>query len=75
MIFSLIVQLILLSLLAKECEFQAVTAAQYQEESIRDAFIAGIQSNEVRPRLLEEKTLTLDDMYNKAILLESAQKL
>ena len=52
----------LLRVLAKECEFQAVTAAQYQEESIRDAFIAGIQSNEVCQHLLEEKTLTLDDM-------------
>ena len=63
----------LLRVLAKECEFQAVTTAQYQEESIRDAFIAGIQSNEVCQRLLEEKTLTLDDMYNKAILQKNSE--
>ena len=42
-----------LKILAKDCNFRAVTATQYQDEAIRDAFINGINSNEIRQRLLE----------------------
>ena len=41
-----------LKLLAKDCNFEAVTAKVYQEEAIRNAFISGILSNEIRQRLL-----------------------
>ena len=51
-----------------------MTAAQYCEESIRDAFIAGLQSNVIRQRLLENKTLDLKTMFHQARSLESAMK-
>ena len=48
-----------LKTLIKDCNFKNVTAAQYCEESIRDAFISGLQSSLIRQRLLENKTLDL----------------
>ena len=60
--------------LAKDCNFQAVTAAVYQNESICDAFIAGTISTSVRQRLLEKGTITLDEMISTARSLESAEK-
>ena len=41
--------------LSKDCNYKAVTAEIYQNESIRDAFIAGTSSSKVRQRLLEKK--------------------
>ena len=55
-----------LKTLSKDCEFRAVTAEQYQSEAIRDAFIAGLSSTEIRRRLLEETTLTLSQAFEKA---------
>ena len=46
-----------LKTVSKDCNFKNVTAAQYYEESIRDAFISGLQSSLIRQRLLENKTL------------------
>eukprot|EP00794_Sanderia_malayensis_P020739 gene20739-22770_t len=63
-----------LKALSKDCNFKNVTAVQYCEESIRDAFIAGLQSNIIRQRLLEKKTLDLKTMFDQARSLESAMK-
>ena len=63
-----------LKTLSKDCNFKNVTAAEYCEESIRDAFIAGLQSNLIRQRLLENKTLDLKTMFDQARSLESAMK-
>ena len=63
-----------LKTLSKDCEFTAVTAEQYQAESIRDAFIGGLSSSDIRQRLLEERTLTLAQAFEKARSLDSAQK-
>ena len=63
-----------LKILAKDCDFKQVTAQQHCNEAIRDTFINGIISNDIRQRLLEHTDLTLDDMYNKARAYESAQK-
>lgn len=63
-----------LKILGKDCHFQAVTAAQYCEESIRDAFISGLQSPIIRQRLLENKTLDLAAAFDQARALDSAQK-
>ena len=52
-----------LKTLSKDCNFKSVTAAQYTEESIRDAFITGLLSNSIRQRLLENKTLDLKTMF------------
>lgn len=63
-----------LKALSKDCNFENVTAVQYCEESVRDAFIAGLQSNLIRQRLLENKTLDLKTMFDQARSLESAMK-
>ena len=63
-----------LKILAKDCNFEAVSAKVYQEEAIRDAFISGILSNDIRQRLLENDKLTLLETTQKARTFESAQK-
>ncbi|KAK3880809.1 hypothetical protein Pcinc_014730 [Petrolisthes cinctipes] len=60
--------------LSKDCVFKAVTATQHCEESIRDAFISGLQSSLIRQRLLEKKTLDLATAVDQARALDSAQK-
>ena len=59
---------------AKDCNFVAVTAESYRDESIRDAFINGLSSNNIRQRLLENKTLDLKTAYDQARSLDIAQK-
>ena len=63
-----------LKTLSKDCNFKNVTAAQYCDESIRNAFISGLQSSLIRQRLLENKTLDLKTMFDQARSLESAMK-
>ena len=63
-----------LKTLSKDCNFKNVMAAQYCEESIRDAFITGLQSNHIRQRLLENKTLALKTMFEQAMALELAMR-
>ena len=46
--------------LNKDCNFTTVTVLENEQSYIRDAFINGIRSREIRQRLLENKTLTLD---------------
>ena len=60
--------------LSKDCKFKAVTAEQYREELIRDAFIKGLFSPAIRQRLLESDTLSLQIAYDKANSLDLAQK-
>jgi len=45
---------------SKECEWRDVTAKQYEEDLVRDAFITGLASPAIRQRLLENK-FRLDD--------------
>jgi len=59
--------------LSVDCDFKEVSAAQHKE-AIRDAFISGLQSKEIRQRLLEEKDITVQDTVDKALSLEAAQK-
>ena len=63
-----------LKLLAKECQFKAVSAEVYKDEQIRDAFIDGLISPNIRQRLLENTTLTLTEAVTQARSLELAQK-
>jgi len=60
--------------LSLDCDFRDVTAQLHKEEAIRDAFIGGLTSNEIRQRLLEDDTLTLETAFTKARSLEIAQK-
>ena len=61
--------------LAKPCQFTLPNTSQlYEEEYIRDAFIAGLSSQDIRQKLLEENLLTLNEAYKKARALESAHQ-
>ena len=55
-----------LLVLSKACNFQDVTAEVYRNELVRDAFINGLKSNEIRQRLLENNELTLDQAFDIA---------
>ena len=48
-----------LHLLSKNCNFQNVSAEQHRLEFVRDAFISGLTSNNIRQRLLEHNRLTV----------------
>lgn len=63
-----------LKCLSSDCEFQAVSAETYREESIRDAFIRGLLSSSIRQRLLEQKSLTLQSAVDLARQLDVAQQ-
>ena len=57
-----------LKTLSKDCNFKNVTVAQYCEESIRDAFISGLQLSLIRQRLLENQTLDLKTLDLKCLI-------
>ena len=63
-----------LKTLAKECDFKAVSADVHREEAIRDAFISGLASPQIRQRLLEKVTLDLDTAFADARTLDMAEK-
>ncbi|XP_069183598.1 uncharacterized protein [Procambarus clarkii] len=65
-----------LNLLAKDCQFKAVTAVEACDNYVRDAFINGLGSATIRQRLhLKNKTLDLQSAFDQARTLETAQKL
>ena len=53
-----------LKTLSKDCNSRQVTAAEYQDEAIRDGFISGLISSKIRQRLLENKTLDLQAAFD-----------
>ena len=63
-----------LHLLSKECGLRNVTADEYRNELVRDAFINGISSHTIRQRLLENAELTVDQAYDIACSLWTAQE-
>jgi len=63
-----------LKTLSKDCNFRQVTAAEYRDEAIRDAFISVLVSSNIRQRLLENKTLDLQAAFDQAKALDIAQK-
>jgi len=60
--------------LSKECEFAAVSAQEYTEEMIRDAFINCLASPSIRQDLLEQEDPNLQKAYDVTISLSSAQE-
>ena len=60
--------------LSKNCNFADVSAEEYRQEYVRDAFINGLHSPVIRQRLLESHTLTLQQAFQQARTLELAQK-
>ena len=63
-----------LTKLAKDCNFRDVSAAQYRDDMLRDSFINGLLSSDIRQRLLEHKTLCLNQAYDQAVTLDNARK-
>ena len=63
-----------LQTLAKDCSYKSVSAEQHKDQAIRDAFIRGIQSNNIRQRLLEKTDLDLKTAFDNARSLEMAEK-
>ncbi|KRX72265.1 Uncharacterized protein T06_5783 [Trichinella sp. T6] len=61
-----------LNALAVACDCKAVTAVQYQEELVRDAFLRGIRSQTIRQRLLESKSVDLASIYELASVLDAS---
>ncbi|KRX92949.1 hypothetical protein T4E_7540 [Trichinella pseudospiralis] len=61
-----------LNALAVACDCKAVTAVQYQEELVRDAFVCGIRSQTIRQRLLESRSVDLASIYELASVLDAA---
>lgn len=60
--------------LSKECSFKPVTAEENRNDFVRDSFISGLSSSEIRRRLLENTTLDLKQAIDQARALEDAQK-
>lgn len=50
------------------CEFKSVSAEDYRCEFIRESFIAGIKSTQIRQRLLEKYSSTLDEALNPSVI-------
>ena len=71
---SLDVYLQKLKRLSTGCNFSAVSAKLHKKKAIRDAFIGGILSNEIRQQLLEDHNLSLKKAFDKARSLEIAQE-
>ena len=61
-----------LKILSKDCNFSDVTAYQYRDEAVRDAFITGLLSTNIRQRLLENKTLNLQTAFDQTRALDTA---
>ncbi|KAG5873296.1 hypothetical protein JTB14_028410 [Gonioctena quinquepunctata] len=62
-----------LQLLSKNCEFAELGAEAHRKTYVRNAFIPSINSDQIRLRLLEFSTLTLDEAIEKPRALESAK--
>ncbi|GFS72378.1 retrovirus-related Pol polyprotein from transposon opus [Trichonephila clavipes] len=63
----------ILNQLSKDCDFTDVKAEEYRKEYIRDAFIRGLKCPRIRQRLLENTSMTLDQAFEQARTLESAE--
>ncbi|XP_042221312.1 uncharacterized protein LOC121865821 [Homarus americanus] len=60
--------------LSKDCTLKAVTAEEYCEELVRDDFINGLSSANIRQHLLENQALTLSQAFDQARALDLAQR-
>ena len=60
--------------LSKDCQFRAVSANEYREEAVRDAFINGLHDSEIRQRLLENRTLDLETAFGQARAMDLARQ-
>ncbi|GFW84309.1 retrovirus-related Pol polyprotein from transposon 17.6 [Trichonephila clavipes] len=63
----------ILNQLSKDCDFTDVKAEEYRKEYIKDAFIRGLKCPRICLRLLENTSMTLDQAFEQARTLESAE--
>ena len=63
-----------LKIFSRDCDFTALTASQARDIAIRDVFISGVRSNQIRQRMIETKDLDLATAYELALTLDMAQK-
>ena len=61
-------------MLAKSCNFEDVNAKKYQDEVVLGSFILGIEESSIRQRLLESKTLILNEAISNAEMLTRAHE-
>ena len=52
--------------LSKDCQFREVSANEYREEAVCDAFINGLHDSKIRQILLENRTLDLETVFGQA---------
>ena len=64
-----------LRILAKYCKLEAVTAIEYRDDTIRDSFINGLQSNYIRQRFFGVRELDLKTELKQARAMEMAHNL
>ena len=62
-----------LHILSKDCGLRNVTAEEYRNELVRDAFINGLSSHSIRQRLLENDQLSVTQAFDNARSLRTAQ--
>ena len=58
--------------LSKDCNFKAVSAEDHRQGYVRDAFISGIRSREIRQKLLENTALNMEEVFSQARTLQTA---
>ena len=63
-----------LKVLSKSCNFRDVTAKEYRDEAIHDAFVSGLLDSNIQKRLLKLQTLELQAAFNKARALDLTQR-
>ena len=60
--------------IAKNCDFENDTVDSVYNQNLRDQFILGLKSSELRRRLLAEKNLTLDKAIHVAVAFETSME-
>ena len=59
--------------LAKDCNFEEVSAVQHRDESVLQSFVSGLEDNYIRQRILENDVVTLEDALKCADILKRAK--
>ena len=62
-----------LELLARDCNYQAVSVLEHRNQATLVAFISGLDNPKIRQRLLETEDLTLLQAVTKAEILQRAE--
>ena len=66
--------LLSLQKLARDCNFRSVSGEQYEQDMVRDAFVSGLLSREIRRKLLKNCELDLESVAEKTRAAELVKK-